>query len=171
MIKVSMRHEIECSTDDFWKSYFDATLAKRLFLEGLGFRDWAVVKNVETETRIERTVSVEPVLAMPGPLVKLLGSAFRYSEEGVFDKASQVFTYKLVPSAMSEKILVNGTMKAEAQGPDKTLRMVDITVEANVMMVGKLIEETFAKQLEDGWTKGKNVQNEWLRAEKASAAK
>jgi hypothetical protein len=37
-------------------------------------------------------------------------------------------------------------------------------------MVGKLIEETFAKQLDEGWTKGANVQNEWLRKDRLAAS-
>lgn len=167
MVKLELVHEIECDKASFWSSFFDAELSKRLFLEGLGFREWIVTSQTEDSDSIRRNVSVEPVVALPGPLVKLLGTKFRYSEEGTFDKATETFRWKLVPSAMADKIRVEGVMRATPAGEGKTTRRVELTIEASVFMVGKLVEETFAKQLDEGWTKGANVQNEWLRKAKS----
>lgn len=163
MVKLELVHEIACPKEAFWPSFFDAELSKRLFVEGLGFREWAVTSQTEDATSIHRAVSVEPTVALPGPLVKLLGTKFRYVEEGVFDKATETFRWKLVPSTMADKVRVEGVLHATAAGDEKTTRRVELTIEAKVLMVGKLVEETFAKQLDEGWTKGANIQNEWLR--------
>jgi len=170
MVKLELLHDIECGKDDFWKSYFDEALSKRLFLEGLGFRDYAVTSHIEDEKTIRRKVSVEPTLALPAPLLKLLGSQLRYVEEGTFDKATETFRWTLIPSTMADKIRVTGKMTATPKGDQKVCRRVELEVSASVLMVGKLIEETFAKQLDEGWTKGANVQNEWLRKDRLAAA-
>ena len=168
MVKVVLVHDIDCGKVAFWKSYFDAALSRRLFLEGLAFRDYVVTSQTEDDKVIRRTVSVEPTLALPSVLSKLLESQFRYTEQGTFDKATETFRWKLVPSAMADKIRVDGTMTATENG-EKVTRRVELEISASVLMVGKLIEETFAKQMMDGWTKGAAVQNEWLRLERVGS--
>lgn len=171
MVKLELLHDIECSESSFWKAYFDEALTRRLFLEGLGFRDYVVKSQTEDEKTIVRTVSVEPTLALPGPLVKLLGSQFRYTEEGTFEKATKSFRWKLVPSTLADKIRVDGVMTTTALGDQRTKRRVELVVSADVFMLGRLIEETFAKQLTDGWAKGASVQNQWLDLERLEKLK
>lgn len=164
MVKLSMVHVIACEPSAFWGSFFDEALSRKLFLEGLGFRDWSVVESSEEGGVLRRTVSVEPTLSLPGPIQKLVGSRFRYTEEGTFDRAAETFRFKLVPSSLADKVRVEGTMTTKPLGK-KTERHVDITVESSVAFVGRLVEESFAKQLEEGWKKGADKQNEWLEAE------
>ena len=125
MVKLVLLHDIDCNKEAFWKSYFDPVLSKRLFLEGLAFRDYAVSSQTEDEKTIRRTVSVEPTVALPAALSKLLGSQFRYTEEGTFDKATETFRWKLVPSTMADKIRVDGTMTATPKG-EKVARRVEL---------------------------------------------
>ncbi|NOU29340.1 MAG: DUF2505 family protein [Polyangiaceae bacterium] len=168
MPKLELTHEIECSLDAFWSGFFDPALNAKLFLEGLGFRDYKTVSQKETDDKIVRTTAVEPTLSLPPALSKLLGSSFRYSEEGTFDKATKVWRWKLVPSAMADKIRVEGVLRATELGPEKVRRDIELQIEAKVFMVGGLIEETFQKQLSQGWTKGADIQNQWLRAQRAA---
>jgi hypothetical protein len=166
MPKLELSHEIDCSLEAFWTGFFDAALNTKLFLEGLGFRDYKTVSQTETLTEIVRTTAVEPTLSLPPALAKLLGSSFRYTEEGTFDKATKVWRWKLIPSAMADKIKVTGVLRATALGPEKVRRDIEIQIEAKVFMVGGLIEETFQKQLAQGWTKGAEIQNRWLHEQR-----
>lgn len=161
--KVSLSQIIECSEAEFWKSFFDPALNKRLFLEGLGFRGYETVEQKETDEAITRTTRVEPKLALPGPVAKVFGSSFHYGEQGRFDKATKVWRWKMIPSTMTDKLHVDGKLEVTPIGEDKVRRDIEIALEAKVMMIGGLIEDTFKKQLSDGWQKGADVQNAWLR--------
>ena len=164
---VKMAQDIECGEAEFWSSYFDRDLSRRLFLEGLGFKGYETTEQVETETEIKRTIRAEPKLALPGPLQKMFASGFHYLEQGSFDKATKVWRWKMIPSTLKDKLIVNGKLWVVVLGDAKVRREIDVTIECKVMMVGGLIEDTFKKQMEDGWTKGADVQNQWLREAKA----
>ena len=109
-----------------------------------------------------------PTLNVPAPVAKVMGSSFAYSESGTFDKATGVWRWTLTPSALAKKIRVEGKLTIAPGGASRVTRNVEIDIEARVMMVGGLIEDTFKKQLEEGWGKGATVQNEWLRAAEES---
>lgn len=163
MVRLTMRHEIHCDEATFWQHFFDPELCRRLFLEGLEFLSYETEQQQETPAAITRTVKIVPKLTMPAPLAKAFGSSFRYKETGTFDKASKTWRWKLISGTMADKIHVDGTLRAVPLGADRVAREVEITIEAKVFMLGGLIEETFRKQLQDGWNRSEVVQNQWLR--------
>lgn len=163
MPRLTMRQEIDCDVPTFWQTFFDPELNRRLYLEGLGFPAFEIVRQHESDAEISRTVAIEPKLTMPGPLAKAFGSSFRYREEGVFDKASATWRWKLISGTLADKIRVDGTLRAVSIAPQRVAREVTIDIEAKVFMLGGLIEETFRKQLSEGWTRSAEVQNQWLR--------
>lgn len=161
---LKLQQEINCDVPTFWRQFFDPELTRRLFREGLEFHAYDTLKQEETDTEIRRTTAVEPKLNMPGPLAKAFGSSFRYTEEGVFDKATGVFRWKMIPGSLVGKVRVDGTLRVEALGPARLRRHVEFDIESRVFMLGGLIEDTFRKQLTEGWTRSAEIQNEWLRS-------
>lgn len=160
---LKLQQEIHCDVPTFWRQFFDRELSSRLFREGLGFPAYETLAQVETDTEIRRTIAVEPKLSMPGPLAKAFGSSFRYTEEGVFDKAAGRFRWQLIPGSMAAKISIDATLRALPLGPARLMRHVEFNIEARVFMLGGLIEDTFRKQLTEGWTRSAEIQNEWLK--------
>ena len=163
MVRLTMRQEIHCDAASFWQHFFDPELSRRLYIEGLQFPAYTTVRQEETATKIERTVAIEPNVTIPAPIAKAFGSSFRYSEEGSFDKASQVWRWRMISGTLPDKIRVTGTLRATAIGPTTVARDVEIDIEAKVMLLGSLIEDTFKKQLSAGWERSAVVQNQWLR--------
>lgn len=163
MVRLTMRQEIDCDAPTFWQHFFDRELCRRLYLEGLEFLEYETVSQEETAARITRTVKVVPKLTMPAPLARAFGTSFRYKEEGVFNKASATWTWKMISGTLADKIRVDGTLRVTPLGPARVARDVTIDIEAKVFMLGGLIEETFRKQLSDGWTRSAEVQNQFLR--------
>jgi len=160
---LKLEQEIHCDVPTFWRQFFDRALTGRLMLEGLGFHAYETLSQEETDAEIRRTVAVVPKLSMPGPLAKVFGSSFRYTEEGVFDRAAEVFRWKMIPGSMAAKIRVEATLRATPLGPSRLMRHVEFDIEASVFMLGGLIEDTFRKQLTEGWTRSAEIQNEWLK--------
>lgn len=163
MVRLTLRHEIHCDEATFWQHFFDPELCRRLYLEGLEFPSYETEQQDESPAKITRTVKIVPKLTMPAPLARAFGSSFRYKEQGEFDKASKTWRWRLISGALADKITVLGTLRAPPLGDGRVAREVDITIEAKVMFLGGTIEETFRKQLTDGWNRSAEVQNQWLR--------
>jgi hypothetical protein len=85
--RFEMRYEFPFGVDEFWKLYFDKEFNQKMHLEGLHFSAYTLHDFTETETEIRRKTSGSPKLDLPGPVAKLLGSNFGYTEEGVFTKS------------------------------------------------------------------------------------
>ena len=163
MNRLTMRQEIDCDAATFWQHFFDPELSRRLFLEGLEFPSYETVHQHETAATIERTAAIEPKLTIPVPLARVFGSSFRYTEEGVFDKATATWRWKMIAGTLPDKLRVTGTLRVVPIGPARIAREVEIDIEARVMLLGGLIEDTFRKQLSAGWERSAVVQNQWLR--------
>jgi hypothetical protein len=166
MGKFTVTHEINCDVDTFWKAFFDQEFNSKLYLEGLGFPEYKTLSQNETEAQITRKVHGQPKMNLPGPVGKLLGSNFSYTEEGSFDKASKVWKWKLTPSTLAEKMRQDGSVRVEAIGDNKVRRIADLFIECKVFGLGGLIESTAEKQLRDGWDTSAVFMNKYLAAAK-----
>ena len=162
MKKLSLKHEINCSAEHFWKVFFDKEFNEKLYLQGLGFPEFKTLEQNETDQKITRRTQGRPKVDLPGPIAKVLGPNFGYIEEGSFDKSRKVWTWKMIPSTMAEKLKNEGTVRVEAVGDNKVRRVADLVVEAKIFGIGGLMESTAEKQLRDGWENSAHFMNKWL---------
>jgi len=167
MGKFTVTHEIRCNVETFWKTFFDQSFNEKLYLEALGFPAYTTVDQRETETQITRKVQGTPKMNMPGPVAKLFGSNFSYTEDGSFDKANKVWRWKLIPSTLADKMIQEGSVRLEPIGDDKVRRVAELVIEAKIFGVGGLIESSAEKQLREGWDTSAVFMNKYLE-EKAS---
>jgi hypothetical protein len=168
MGKFTVTHEIRCNADTFWKVFFDRTFNEELFRKELGFPDYSIVDQRETDTEIVRKVAGQPKMSMPGPVMKVLGPGFRYTEEGRFNKATKTWTWKMTPSTLAEKLTQTGTMRIEPIGDNKVRRITEIVAQAKIFAVGGLIESSAEKQLREGWDASAVFMNRWIEQGKAA---
>ena len=166
MGKFTVTHEINCNVDTFWKTFLDKDFNDQLYKGTLGFPDFKVTEQTEDDTRAVRRVSATPKMEVPGPVQKLLGSNFRYTEDGSMTKPERIWRWKMTPSTLADKLLTSGTIRAEAIGDNKTRRVAEMVVEAKIFGLGGLIESSAEKQLRDGWDKSAAFMNKYLAAAK-----
>lgn len=168
MGKFTITHEIHCDVDTFWKLFFDKEFNERQFREALGFPEFYIDNQQETDTQITRKITGSPKMNMPGPVAKLLGANFRYTEQGTFDKAKKVWQWKMTPSVLADKLRQEGQMRVEPTGQGHVRRIAEITSEAKVFGLGGLIESSAEKQLREGWELSAHFMNKYLadRAQK-----
>ncbi len=163
MPTVTFTHEIHCDEAKFWELFFDKDFNEKLYKVGLEFPEWTIVEQTETETEMRRTTRGRPKLKnIPGPVAKLLGDSFGYTESGSMDKKAKVWKYKLTPTTMADKIKQEGTMRISPAGDGKVKRTVELLIEAKVFGIGGLLESTTEKQLRDGWDTSAKFMNKWL---------
>jgi Protein of unknown function (DUF2505) len=163
MGKFTMTHEINCDVDTFWKTFFDKSFNEKLYREHLGFPSFEIVEQNDTEKSITRKVQGTPKMDVPGPVAKLLGSNFSYTEEGSFDKGSKIWHWKMIPSSLAEKMRNEGTVRVEPLGANKIRRIAEVLIEAKIFGVGGLIESSGEKQLRQGWDESATFMNKYLQ--------
>lgn len=169
MGKFTVTHEINCDAETFWKVFFDKSFNEKLFREELGFPEFHIESQHDSDTKLTRKVHGVPKMDMPGPVMKLIGPGFRYVEEGALDKATHVWHWKMIPSALADKLRQEGTMRIEPAGHGKVRRIAEIVNEAKIFGIGGLIESSAEKQLREGWDRSARFMNRYL-AEQAKPA-
>jgi hypothetical protein len=166
MGKFTVTHEIHCNAETFWKVFLDKDFNLGLYKGPLGFPDFNVTDQKDTDTEVTRKVAAQPKMDVPGPLVKMIGSNFRYTEEGSMKKSEGIWRWKMTPSTMADKLFTSGTVRVEPAGGDKVRRIAEIHIEAKVFGLGGLIEGTTEKQMREGWDKSAAFMNKWLAEHK-----
>lgn len=170
MTTFQMRHEIDCTAEKFWELFFNNDIQKSIFKE-LEFPKWDVIDFKDGEKEIVRIVKAIPKLEIPGPVAKMLGPGFGYTEEGRFDKASKTYKFLVKPTQLADKLKNEGTVRVEAApsapasqgGGDRCLRIVDVVVEAKVFGIGGMIEKMTEKGTRDGWEKSAVFFNDYVK--------
>lgn len=163
MGKFTVTHEIHCNVEKFWKLFLDKDFNVALFKSHLGFPEFSIIEQTESDSEIVRRISGQPKMDMPGPIAKLLGSNFGYKEDGKLNKKTGLWTWKMTPSALADKLRNEGTMRVEAIGDAKVRRIADIVIEAKIFGVGGLLESTSEKQLREGWDRSAQFMNDWIK--------
>jgi hypothetical protein len=163
MPTISMKHEIACDEDTFWKVFLDKDFNEKLYRECLGFPEFAIVEQHDGDTEYRRKTVGKPKMNMPGPVQKLLGSSFGYTEEGRLDKVKKLWTFKIIPSTLADKMRNEGNVRIERVGDKTVRRLVEIVIEAKVFGVGGMLESTAEKSMREGWEKSAVFMNDWVK--------
>lgn len=167
MIKFTLTHEINCDVETFWKLFFDKEFNDQLYKGALGFTKYDVIESKDSDKQLVRKVAATPKVDLPGPIAKLMGPGFGYTEDGVLDKASKRWTWTMTTSTMSDKLKQSGLLLAQAAGEGKCKRVAEITGEAKVFGLGGMIESTIEKELRAGWDRSAEFMNKWIREGRA----
>ncbi len=162
MKKWTLRHEINCSAEQFWPVFFDKSFNEAMFLEGLGFPEYEIVEQTETDGAVRRIVRGRPKMNLPKPVMKLLGDSFGYTEHGSFEPKSEVWTFKMTSSTLAGKLRNEGTTRVEAVDDSKCIRVAELICEAKVFGVGGLLESTSESEMTKGWDYSAKFMNRWL---------
>jgi hypothetical protein len=158
-----MTHEFDCSVETFWsKVMFDKEMNEGLFKQALGFPEFNVLELRDTDTEVFRRTVSTPKMDVPGPVAKALGSNFKFTDELRFDKKTRTATFKGIPSTMADKLLTSGTIKCTELGANRCRRVIDVTVEAKVMLIGGLFETTAEKNMRKAYDTGAVYMNKWI---------
>ncbi len=166
MANFKITHEINCNEATFWELFLDKEFNTKLYREGLEFSEWTLDEQTETDTEVKRKTRGKPKLKnVPTAVAKILGDSFGYAEVGQMDKSKKVWTWKLTPTVMADKIRQEGSLRIEAVG-DKVRRTVEMVIEAKVFGIGGMLESTAEKQLREGWDTSAVFMNKWLETHK-----
>jgi hypothetical protein len=151
MTTAKIQHDFDCGEAALWQVFFfDQEYNRRLYLETLKFPVWKVIEEKVTDATLERRVEVHPRMDnIPGPLQALVGDSFSYVEEGKLDRKTLRYTFRVIPSKLTDKTSITGEMYPQSLGEARCRRIIDVKVEIKIMLVGKVAEQ---KSIEDTQT-------------------
>ncbi len=159
---IHIDHEIRCDAETFWdKVFFDVEYNKGLYLGALKFPKWEQLSLDDRGTSLFRKVRATPPQDAPGPIKKMLGGEFWYDEEATFDKATKRLRFKNIPSKMTDKIRIEGTMRADPTPAGRIRRIADITLSVSIFGLGGMVENFVADMLRKSFDRGARFTSEW----------
>jgi len=163
-MKITITHDFDISAEDFWtKIVFDDEHNDALYKKHPKFPEYTLLENRDDGNFVHRKIRAMPKQEAPAVVQKLLGNSFAYTEEGRFDKAKKVYSIKVTPSTMSEKVKTTGEFRVEALGPKKCRRVFECTIEVKVFGVGGMVESFVSKSMQDSYTQAAAFTPQWIK--------
>jgi hypothetical protein len=146
MAEITIRTPLECSAQDYFeKCLFNDAYAQKLYIDTLKFPGAKTLELTREGAQWKRRVHIDPPMTgLPGPVAKIIGDSFSYTEEGTYDPKAQRYTFKVVPSTAADKTKTTGESWAEVTG-GKTILCTRLSVEVKIFMVGSMVEEKILK--------------------------
>ena len=156
MREVRVVSEINCTSEVFWKLFFDAEFNERLFKDGLKFEVAEVLELSETTRRMR----CKPRIELPRALKKIAGDGFGYEERGRLENG--VWRWTVIPTLKPDKVTNTGTVTVTPLGDNRCKRIDEMRIEAKIFGIGGLIESTSEKQVTSAWKRTAIFTNEWI---------
>lgn len=157
---------LPCTPDAFWSTFLDEAYVRTLYVDELEYHAFDVLELSATS----RKLRIAPNMRLPAPVAKLIGDSFVYEEHGTLDRAKNEWTWRMVqPTNLDSKrkprkdgVIMHGTARVEASGPDHCHRTDTSSVEAKIFGLGSLIEATIDKELQRARAKEYAFLARWL---------
>jgi hypothetical protein len=156
---IAIRQLIDCSDRDFWERIFSSEDFNRYLYDGLGFEYELQEWDLETG---HRRAKVWPTHQMPRPVARVLGERFSFVEEGLYDASEQRYDFRVIPSTLADRIRATGSVLIEAVSAHQCERRVTLTIGADVLGLGRLIETYFLAATREQYAKNAALVNEYL---------
>jgi len=161
-MRVTISNDVNTDAETFWsRIFFDPEYNQALY-KSLGFPEAEVLEQRDDGGAIIRRVRVVPKNDAPAPIRKLVGDRFSYVEEGRFDKATKRFQFRVVTSAMADKIKTEGEMRAEVVGPKLMKRVTEMTIDVKIFGIGGMVEGFVSKSTQDSYAQAAAFTNRWI---------
>jgi Protein of unknown function (DUF2505) len=161
MRKPTASHTIDCDIDTFWKVFWeDEAFSTKLYLEELGFKECELLERTDTFRRIR----LVPKMNLPRPVVKVLGDRFGYEDHATLDRAKNELRWEMKPNTMADKLIMRGTIRVEPAGDNRCRRSDEVSIEAKMFGVGKLIESSTEGEVRSAWSTEAAFLNRYVRS-------
>jgi hypothetical protein len=167
MAEVTVRHELDCSVDDYWnKCVFDDAFNQALYVGRLHFNSFVSLESKDTGDRRTKRAKMEPPLTgIPGPVKKAIGEALSYAEDGALDKTTKRYKCTITPSTFADKTKVEAELWCEPSpsgDANKCVRFARVKVEVKVFVIGGMVEDKIMQDLRGSYDAEAAFVREWV---------
>jgi hypothetical protein len=142
---LAIRQVLDCPEEEFWDRIFGSEDFNHYLYEGLGFKYELQEWNQETGYR---RAKIWPTHQMP--------------RAGTFDAEARRYDFRVISSAVTDRIRARGTVTVEAVSAHQCERRVTLEIAADVLGLGRLIEAYFVTATREQYAKNAALVNEYL---------
>lgn len=169
-MKLQVSHTFACTPDEFWKIFwdpsYDARLSKLAESKGNGVVREVLSDREEGGKRFLR-YRFTPKKTLPAAIAAVAGTdRLVYEQENVFDRASGLLTWRVLPALVPDKVTAQGTFRVLPKG-EGCERVVDGTIEVRVTFIGGRIEQAIVTDVTAAYEAATAVMNELIRESRA----
>lgn len=148
-MKLSMRHDLPCTPDEFWAAFLDEEQIVAMYTEALGATSAEVVEQSgDVSSGVTRTLHSEQPIDAPGPIRKLMGDTAGTTETGTYDPGTATWTFSMEPSTLADKIHLAGTIRVD-ETDGGCVRVFDLEGKVKILGLGKVFEAFIESQTKD----------------------
>lgn len=168
-----MRFKVEhrfrgISLKDFEGLYFDEAFNEALCKQ-VKLQRTLVARTVQGG-KLHREVRVAAEREIPPAAAKILGGArLEYTEHLDYAVGSNRGTWKTISSLMTDKVDSAGTFSFREEG-GQVVRTVEGDVTVKIMLVGKVVEQFIAADVEKSYAQAAEFMQKWIDDGKATGA-
>jgi hypothetical protein len=168
MAEVTVRHELDCSVQDYWdKCVFDEAFNRTLYVDRLHFTGFVPGESKDLGNRRTKKAKMEPPLhGIPAAVKKAIGDRLSYSEDGYLDKTTGRYTCTITPSTFADKTRVEAELWCEPSpsgDAGKCVRFARVKVEVKVFVVGGMVEDKIMQDLKGSYDAEAAFVHEWVK--------
>ena len=162
MLRVQFDHGVDCDPRTFWTGFLNPDTIAHFYIEALGFTKFAILDQTSDAMALGREVACQLPVPLARPLRALFRDGFVFVERGRFDRREGVWRFAWTPAILPSRIHFVGTMRVVEAGDQRSRRLVEIDVDARVVGLSRLIEQTADKLLRDAWERSAVELNAWI---------
>lgn len=160
-MKLYVRHSFECTTETFWKMYWDEAFDEALRRESGVTRE--ILEEKDDGTKLVRRLRFTPDRELPAAVAGLLGTKkLVYEQENIWDRTNNTMHWRVIPTILPGKLDAKGTFRVEATD-EGCEQIVDGEITVNVRFIGGQIEKHVVGEVERSYDKTAATCREWLR--------
>lgn len=164
-MRFSSRHEFVCPQALILSDqvYFHPDFHRQLYGE-LGFASWEVLEHTRSGDRLREVRLKRPRRELPATVRRALGvQQIEYREELDYDLAAHSYSVRVIPNMLPGKLLIGGTVRIDALGPERCVRSVDIDVQVRIFAIGGVVERHVVDDIRTSYAKADRFMERWLR--------
>ncbi|MFD4561477.1 DUF2505 family protein [Streptomyces sp. NPDC058469] len=150
-MKFTLTYDVAGAPEEFFAWFLDSRREDDLYKGELKYRSYVMSGRRESDERVVRRTVFQRAMQLPAPAAKLLGADFSEVEDGTFEKADRLWTWKVTPSSQADKIRHEGHLRVEDVDAVRTRLRLEFTYEAKIFGIGGLLESVMEKNLREEW--------------------
>lgn len=163
-MRFTCRNLFHTDADTYWsKIFFDPEYNRGLYVDALQFKKWELVELTgEPGGPRTRKQLLEPKSDAPAVIQKLVGGSLSYMEEGSFEPATRIWTYRITLSKLADKVRIGGKFWVEPRGDKRIERICDVDLNVDIFGVGGVVEKFIEKETRESYEKATVYTNDWI---------
>jgi hypothetical protein len=156
-----LEREFRATPARFWAVFFDRAYLAMVW-QHARLRESEILDWRDDGATIRRRIRMIPHRELPLVIRKLTGATLEYIEESVFHRAENRVDIRVVPTLLTDRVLIAAEYKVTACAPDRLLRTFAGTISVNVPIVGKTIEKLVIDDVAKSYAEAAEVTDGWL---------